>query len=54
MPHRRFEIDGEALMTILKDNDELRTIEKALSFPNKKEWRSALEDKMKSMKENQV
>ena len=32
---RRFKIDGEALMTILQDNDEPRTIDKALSFPNK-------------------
>ena len=29
-------------------------IEEALSSPNKKEWRNALEDVMESMKENQV
>ena len=41
-------------MTILQDNDEPNTIEKALSSPNRDKWRNVLEDKMESMKENQV
>ena len=41
-------------MTILQDNDEPNTIEEALSSLNKDKWRNALEDKMESMKENQV
>ena len=54
MPYRRFEIDREALMIILEDNDEPNTIEEALSSPNKDKWRNVLEDEMVSMKENQV
>ena len=54
VPRRRFDIDEEALMTILQDNDEPNTIEEALSSPNKDKWRNALEDEMESMKENQV
>ena len=54
MPRRRFDIDGETLITILQDNDEPNTIEEALSSPNKDKWRNALEDEMESMKENQV
>ena len=41
-------------MTILQDNDEPNMIEEALSSPNKDKWINALEDEMKSMKENQV
>ena len=44
MIRRRFEIDREALMTILQDNDEPEMIEEALSSPNKEEWRNDLED----------
>ena len=54
VPCQHFNIDGEALITILQDNDEPNTIEEALSSPNKDKWINALEDKMKSMKENQV
>ena len=54
MSHRRFDIDGEALMTILQDNNEPTTIEEALSFFNKKEWINVLEDEMESVKENQI
>ena len=54
VPRRCFDIDGEALMTILQDNDEPNTIEEALSSLNKDKWRNALEDEMESMKENQV
>ena len=41
-------------MTILQNNNEPNTIDKALSFSNKEEWRNALKDEMESMKENQV
>ena len=41
-------------MTILQYNDEPNTIDEALLSPNKEKWRNALEDKMESMKENQV
>ena len=51
---QHFKIDREALMPILQDNDEPKTIEEALPSPNKEEWRKALEDKMESMNENQV
>ena len=40
VPHRRFDIDGQTLMTILQDNNEPNTIEKALSSSNKKKWRN--------------
>ena len=35
VPHRCFDINEKALMTILQDNDEPNTIEEALSSPNK-------------------
>ena len=54
LPRRHFDIDGEALMTILQGNDEPNTIEKVLSSLNKDKWRNALEEEMESMKENQV
>ena len=54
MPRRRFDIDKEALIIILQDNDEPKTIEEVLLSPNKEEWRKALGDEMESMKENQV
>lgn len=54
MPHLRFVIDEEALMSILQDYNEPKMIEEALSSPNKDEWRKTLEDEMESIKENHV
>ena len=52
IPHRRFEIEGEAFM-IAHDEEELKKIQ-ALSSPNAKNWFEAMEEEMNSMKSNRV
>ena len=53
IPHRRFEIDGEAFM-IARDEEEPKTIQQALSGPKVKEWFEAMREETNSMKSNQV
>ena len=51
--HHRFEIEGEAFM-IAHDDEESKTISKALSGSTSKEWIKTMEEKMNLMKYNQV
>ena len=53
VPHRRFEIEGEAFM-IAHDEKEPKTIQEALSSSTSKEWNKEMEDEMNSRKSNQV
>ena len=53
VPRLRFEIKGEAFM-IAHDEEKPKTIQDALFGPTSKEWIKAMEEKMNSMKSNQV
>jgi hypothetical protein len=52
LPRRRFEIEGEAFMIALHDDDEPRTVQEALSSFAKDEWIKAMDDEIESMKTN--
>ncbi len=54
LPRRRFEIEGEAFMIALHDDDEPRTVQEALSSSAKDEWIKAMNDEIESMRTNQV
>jgi hypothetical protein len=54
LPRRRFEIEGEAYMIALYNDDEPRTFQEARSSSVKDEWIKAVNDKIESMKTNQV
>ena len=53
IPRRRFEIEGEAFV-IAHDEKDPKTIQQALYSPKAKESFEAMEEKMNSMKSNQV
>ena len=53
VPHRRFEIEGEAFM-IAHDEKEPKTIQEALLGPTSKECIKAMEEEMNSMESNHV
>ena len=54
VPHRRFEIGGEVFMIASQDDDEPRTMQKALSSSVSDEWMKIMNDKIESMRTNQV
>jgi len=54
IPHHRFEIEGEAFMIALQDDEEPKTFSHALSSPKAREWIKAMEEGMESMKINQI
>ena len=54
VPCRHFEIEGEAFMISSQDDDELKTVQEALSSSISDEWMKAMNDEMESMKTNQV
>ena len=54
IPRRRFDIENEALMVLLGDDEKPRTVEETLSSLVRKEWKVALDKEMKSMRKNQV
>ena len=54
VPRRRFEIKGEAFMIASQDDDEPRTMQKALPSSISDEWMKAMNDEMESMRTNQV
>ena len=51
---RCFEIEGEAFMVSSQDDEEPRTVQKALSSSASDKWMKAMDDEMESMKTNQV
>ena len=53
IPHRRFEIEGEAFM-ISYDEEEPKTIQQSLSSPKAKEWFESMKEEMNSMESNRV
>jgi hypothetical protein len=54
LPRRHFEIEGEAFMIALHDNDEPRIVQEALSSFAKDEWIKVVNDEIESMRTNQV
>ncbi|GMP68770.1 hypothetical protein CsSME_00028274 [Camellia sinensis var. sinensis] len=54
IPHRRFEIEGEAFMIAPSDEMEPKNLKEALSSPASKEWSTAMEEEIESMKKNHV
>jgi len=50
IPRRRFEIEREAFMIALQDDEEPKTFSHALSGPKAREWIKAMEEEMESMK----
>ena len=52
VPHRRFEIKGEAFMIASEDDDEPKTVQEALSSFVSNEWMKAMNDEMESMRSN--
>ena len=54
IPYRRVEIEREAFMIALHDDEEPKNVNEALSGPKAKEWIKAMEEEMESMKTNQV
>ena len=50
IPRRRFDIEGEAFMVAPHDDDEPRTVQKALLSSAKDEWMKAMNDEMESMR----
>jgi hypothetical protein len=51
---RSFEIEGEAFMVSSQDDEEPRTVQKALSSSASDKWMKAMDDEMESMRTNQV
>ena len=54
MPHRRFEIEGEAFIIAPQDEEEPKNVNETLSGPKAKEQIKAMEEKIESMNANQV
>ena len=54
VPRRRFEIEGEAFMITSQDDDEPKTVQKALSSSISDEWMKVMNDEMESMRTSQV
>ncbi|KAI9169131.1 hypothetical protein LWI28_007482 [Acer negundo] len=54
VPHRRFEIEGEAFMVASHDADEPKNVNEALKSPDKELWIKAMKEEMDSMKSNHV
>ncbi|CAL5374326.1 unnamed protein product [Camellia sinensis] len=54
IPRRRFEIEGEAFMIAPSDEMEPKNLKEALSSPASKEWSTAMEEEIESMKKNHV
>ena len=57
VPRRRFNIEGGTSSIFLAAQDGLvepRTVKDALSGPNAREWMSAMQEELDSMKKNQV
>ena len=52
IPHRRFEIEGEASI-VTPDDEEPRNINETLTCPSKEKWLKAMDEEMESMKSNQ-
>ena len=46
IPRRRFKIEGEVFMIVANDDEELKTINEALSIPKAKEWIKVMEEEM--------
>ena len=54
VPRRRFEIEGEAFMCALQDEDEPKNYREALSYPASEKWKAAMMEEMEYMKKNQI
>ena len=54
IPCRRFEIEGEVFMIASSEEMEPKTLKEALSSPTNKEWSSAMDEEIESMKKNHV
>ena len=54
IPCHRFEIEKEAFIIAPQDDEELKTFSHALSDSKVREWIKDMEEKIKSMKTNQV
>ena len=54
IPRSRFEIEGEAFIDTLQDEEEPRNIKEALNCHAKENWKNAMEEEMESMKINQL
>ena len=55
IPRRRFEIEGgEAVMILSQEEDEPKNFKEAISCLDKEKWIKAMEEKMESMRTNQV
>ena len=54
IPHRQFEIEGEAFMIAPFDEEEPKNVNETLPGPKVKKWIKAMEEKMESMNVNQV
>ncbi|PKI68245.1 hypothetical protein CRG98_011381 [Punica granatum] len=54
IPHRRFEVEGDAFMVSPQDDGEPRSIQEALSSPARKEWTNVMNKEMESMRTNRV
>ncbi|XP_042518647.1 uncharacterized protein LOC122092404 [Macadamia integrifolia] len=53
-PRCHFEIEGETLICVLKDEYELASLRDTLSSPTKDKWQAAIEDELSSMSKNQI
>ena len=53
-PRKHFQIENEAYIVTLQDDDEPETIKEALECPTIEKWKVALEEEIESMKVNQV
>ena len=49
---RRFEIEGEAFMIAIHDDEEPKNVKEALSGPKAKKWIKPMEEEMESMNAN--
>ena len=47
----RFEIEGEAFIVTLQDEEEPRNIKKALNCPTKEKWKKVMKEEIESMKQ---
>ena len=54
IPHRHFEIEGEAFICAPLDEDEPKSYREAFSSSASEKWKTAIIEEMKSMKKNQV